>query len=334
MKHRIAKRLVAMSIALVVAAIAGCGPRAAKPDLSPPEAWSLDGRSPLYRADFPPERRAALERDLDAAVLAYDADPRDESAIIWYGRRLGYLWRFNEAVRIFEHGLAHHPDSFRIRRHLGHRLITLRRFDDAQRMLREAGELVRGMPDETEPDGAPNALNIPTSTTQSNIWYHLGLAHFLEGEYDLALAAYSECLNVSTNDDMWCATAHWTWMTLMRLGRAEEAQRLAARARSDMTIIENGAYHALLMLYRRGNRPAIEFDSRGRAFPVVDRPFGPMGASVRSSDAAYAFGVANWYLVHDEVDTALALCRGIVSAGEWPSFGHIAAEAELAWHAE
>jgi len=315
-------------------ALAGCGPRVAQVDLGPPEAWSIDGDTPLYRPELPPDRRAKLEADLDAAVRAYDTHPRDESAIIWYGRRLGYLWRFNEAIRVFEQGLVHHPDSFRLRRHIGHRLITIRKFDDAQRVLREAGELARGLPDEVEPDGAPNARGIPTSTAQSNIWYHLGLAHFLQGEYDLALAAYSECLNVSTNDDMWCATAHWTWMTLMRLGRTEEAQRLAARARSDMTIIENGAYHALLMLYRRGDRPAIEFDSHGRSYPVIERPFGPMGASVRSSDAAYAFGVANWYLVHDDLDTALALCRGIVSAGEWPAFGHIAAEAELARHAE
>mgnify|MGYP006178114509 CR=1 FL=1 len=49
--------------------------------------------------------------------------------------------------------------------------------------LERAASLVRGRPDEVEPDGAPNRFNIPTSTLQSNIWYHLGLAYYMRGEF-------------------------------------------------------------------------------------------------------------------------------------------------------
>ena len=46
------------------------------------------------------------------------------------------------------------------------------------------GKLVAAKPDEVEPDGAPNARGIPRSTLQSNIWYHLGLAQYLAGDFD------------------------------------------------------------------------------------------------------------------------------------------------------
>ena len=49
--------------------------------------------------------------------------------------------------------------------------------------LRRASQLVAGKPDEVEPDGAPNKAGIPRSTLQSNIWYHLGLAQYLRGDF-------------------------------------------------------------------------------------------------------------------------------------------------------
>jgi hypothetical protein len=46
--------------------------------------------------------------------------------------------------------------------------------------------------------------------------------------------------------------------------------------------------------------------------------------------ATVAYGVANWHLYNGRTDEAEALFRRIVEAGNWPSFGHMAAEAELA----
>ncbi len=112
-------------------------------------------------------------------------------------------------------------------RHRGHRFITLRCFDDAIKDFEKAAKLVKGKPDEVEPDGLPNARNIPTSTLQSNIWYHLGLAHYLKGDFGSARKAYREAEKVSKNPDMMVATTHWLYMTLRRLGREKEATRIA-----------------------------------------------------------------------------------------------------------
>lgn len=118
----------------------------------------------------------------------------------------------------------------------------MREFDRAIADLTRAAELTAGRPDAIEPDGIPNARNVPTSTLQSNIWYHLGLAHYLKGDFNRALVAYREAMRVSGNPDMLVATSHWLYMTLRRLGRATEAEAVLAPISREMAIIENDAY--------------------------------------------------------------------------------------------
>src|SRR6185295_12437329 len=138
---------------------------------------------------------------------------------------LAYLGRFRDAIAAYTNGIARHADELRLYRHRGHRYITVRQFDLAIADLSRAARLVAGRADEIEQDGAPNQAGIPRSTLQSNIWYHLGLAHYLKGDFTRALAAYREGMKVSrVNDDMLVATSDWLYMTLRRLGRDAEAR--------------------------------------------------------------------------------------------------------------
>lgn len=278
------------------------------------EAVSLLGR-PLMQPTFAPQTRATLEDDLAAARADFERDPTNEMNIIWYGRRLAYLGRYNEALRVFTWGLTHHPQSYRLRRHSGHRLITLRRIEEAVIDLQRAAELARDEPDAVEPDGMPNEYGVPRSTTKTNILYHLGLAHYLQGEFEQALAAYRRCMELSPNDDMTVATAHWLFMTLRRLGRDDEAAAVLEPIRPEMQIMENDAYHDLLLMYKG------------------ERPPEPLLEAAREDDLAFAtigYGVGNWYLCNGEADPARAIFEEIVDATGWAAFGHIAAEAELA----
>jgi tetratricopeptide (TPR) repeat protein len=115
------------------------------------------------------EGRKTQEAKLAEARNTLTKNPNDPDAMIWVGRRLGYLGAYKEAIRVFSEGAARFPKDARFLRHRGHRYITLRCFDDAIRDFEAAAKLVKGQPDEIEPDGLPNAMNIPTSTLQSNI---------------------------------------------------------------------------------------------------------------------------------------------------------------------
>jgi tetratricopeptide (TPR) repeat protein len=278
-----------------------------------PEAVSLLGQ-PLFPREIPVETRARLEGELAGARIVYERAPRNANAIIWLGRRLAYLERYREAVDVFSEGIALHPDDARLYRHRGHRYITLRRFDDAVADLERAAELIRGTPDEVEPDGAPNEYGIPTSTLQSNIWYHLGLAHYLRGDWEAAAEAYHEALDVSTNDDMLVATADWLYMTLRRMDADEAAAAVLELVRPDMRILENHAYHRRLMMYRGEVAPGSLLDESADDLTL----------------ATQGYGLGNWYLYNGETDRAMEVFRRVVAGPYWAAFGYIAAEAELA----
>lgn len=272
---------------------------------------------------WPPElseaqREVYLARYAEAED-ALEAAPEDADALIWMGRRTAYLGQYRSAIDIYTHALTLHPDDARIYRHRGHRYISVRELDRAVADLRRAAELVEGRPDEVEPDGLPNVRGIPTSTLHFNIWYHLGLAYYLQGDFEAAADAYARCAEVSQHDDSKVATAYWRYMTLARLGRTEEADAVLASVSREMDLIESGGYLDLLLLFR-GER--TEEDILGP---------GGEGATLASTTAGY--GVGMWHLLHGREDEARATFRRTLEsgrAGQWAAFGYIASEAELA----
>lgn len=276
-----------------------------------PEAYSLTG-APLYRPD-PIPNRAKLERDLQEAQSV--ANTTTPEAIIWLGRRQAYLWRYQEAIATFTRGARAYAEDPRMYRHRGHRYLTIRKIAEGREDLERAAALIAGRPDEIEPDGAPNAAGKPRSTLHFNVWYHLALAYYLQAQYDRAAGAWMHCLRVSTNDDSVVAATDWLWMTLMRLGRRGEAAQLLERITPTMDILENGAYHRRLLMYKGLATPESLLDT---------------SAADDTTIATQGYGVANYYLVHGDTARARALLQRITQGRGWNAFGFLAAEADLA----
>lgn len=262
------------------------------------------------------ETQRDFETKLNEARELFEKDPRSADRIIWLGRRTAYLGRYKDAIKIFTDGIKQFPSDARLYRHRGHRYITLRCFDDAVADFEKASKLIKGRPDEIEPDGLPNARNIPTSTLQSNIWYHLGLAHYLKGDFQRALNAYREAEKVSTNADMLVATTHWLYMTLRRLGREEEASRIASAIKDNLDVIENADYYKLIKVYQGKLKPAD-------VLKELNQPAESL------SNATVAYAVGNWFLYNGQKAEATKIFRQVTSGNQWASFGYIAAEAEL-----
>lgn len=74
-----------------------------------------------------------------------------------------------------------------------------------------------------------------------DVLYHIGLVQYFEEEYDRALATFTHCDRVTVNDEHTPASSmlkripseilrisniDWIFMTLSRLGRLEEADKL------------------------------------------------------------------------------------------------------------
>lgn len=279
------------------------------------EAISLLG-APLVRPPLPDSVRAAYEAQLAVARAAYEHTPDNVDSIVWLGRRTAYLGRYRDAIEIYTRGLTAHPGEPHLLRHRGHRYLTVRQLDSAVQDLTAAARAAARQPDDVEPDGLPNARNEPRGTLQTNILYHLGLARYLLGDNDRAAIAFRRTRRVAGNDDMRVAAGYWLYLAATRAGLDEEARSVLAWVRPDLDVIENHAYHRLLLLF--ANR--LPLDS------VV-----PGGALGSLDDVTTAYGVAAWHLAHGRGPEAAAMLDRILAARDrWPAFGYLAAEADRA----
>jgi len=270
---------------------------------------------------MPPEQPEAvravyLERYAEAEDALIEA-PQGADALVWMGRRTAYLGEYRSAIEIYTHALTLHPMDARLYRHRGHRYLTVRDLDRAIADLQRGLELVSGLPDEVELDGLPNRLNIPTSTLHFNLWYHLALSHYVKGDLEAALEAQRSCLAVSLHPDSVVAASYWLYMTLRRLGMGDEAAAVLGGISADMEIIESTGYLDLLLLYK-GER-------------TLEDLMGPAGSDATLQSTTTAYGLGVWYLLNDRPNEARETWERILTGrSQWPAFGYLAAESELA----
>jgi len=270
-----------------------------------PAAYSLSG-NPLFSAK--PSEKLLEKFKMHQANYEKDASADN---LIWYGRFLAYQGRYEEAIALFTQGITQFPTDARFYRHRGHRYISIRKFEEAIHDFEKAVTLIEGKENEVEPDGMPNAQNIPVSTLHGNIYYHLGLAYYLKHDFPKALAAYQKCLATSNNADNVVSATHWLYMILRRMNQTESAQKVLARIETEMPVIENMAYHQANLLYKGTLQIEDLLKENGKDGP--------------SNDALY-YGIGNWYLYNDNPIKAKAIFENILSRNSWSSFGYIAAE--------
>ncbi|MBO6575624.1 MAG: hypothetical protein JJ896_11525 [Rhodothermales bacterium] len=281
-------------------------------DTPEPEATSLLGDA-LFPVPGDSATVARQTAQLEEAQANFDAAPDEVDSYVWVGRRMAYMGRYRDAIATYTEGLDKHPDSPHLLRHRGHRYLSVREFDNAIADFERAAALTDGQPDEVEPDGQPNAAGIPTSTLQTNIWYHLALAHYYKGEFDAAAAAMKTCFDLAANNDMRVAAADWLYMAYRRQGMETLADAAVSFVTPELEILENHSYHRRILMYRGMMEP----DSL-------------LGDGAALEMATQGYGVGNYYLVEGDTARALTTFAGVLDTGFWPAFGYIAAEADLA----
>ncbi len=268
--------------------------------------------SQLPASAFSAAQQHKLDSQLFVAQQDFEKSPHNADALIWYARRLGYLARYQQAIDVLTLGINQNPIDARMYRHRGHRYLTLRCSDKAIADFEKAATLVKGKADEVEADGQPNEANIPTSTLQSNIFYHLGLAYYLKKDFAKAKEAFEKCLHVSTNPDMYTATANWLYLTFLYHNNNQEAAKLLSTVDFETPLLENEAYRKLLLLHR--DKPS--------AVAAIETASG--GADVQS--ATYLYGLYMYLKLNLHVAEAKQVKEQLIAGKQYASFGYIAAE--------
>lgn len=270
-----------------------------------PQAMSLFGE-PLYAT-------ADTTGAIEEADLALSEAPNDVELILAAGRVRRNFWQYRQAMDLYSRAIELSPDDWRPYRYRGHRHISVREFDEAITDLQKARDL------------AP--LNW-------DVVYHLGLAHFLAGDFSSASDEYLRCLGLAQNDeaasaqsedfrscwengvdsDSKVAMTEWAVRAALRAGREEVVSELLATIPSDLEVTENLPYYHDLLFYK-GEMTADQLLNPGPDAPYRRETVG--------------FGVANWFLVEGDTAKAIQLLEELVEDPWWPGFGRIAAEVEL-----
>lgn len=258
-----------------------------------------------------------LTSRIDSLIEANASTGDIASATIWSARLSAYNGNYKETIATLTDNIKPEYSSqemARFLRHRGHRHITLREFDLAITDFTTAAMLMNESKDRIEEDGLPNAQNIPLSSLYTNVWYHLGLAYYLTGDFEGAVRSYEQCYVASTNDDMRVAALYWKYMSLRKLGRDEEAGNVVDKISADMNVIENDSYQKLLLVFKGEFEPEMLLGEDADAL----------------SNATVGYGIGFWHDINGRHERAHQIWQNVYDAGNWAAFGYIASEVELA----
>ena len=341
---RVTRRAVRRGPILGVLLLSGCQipDREASPSLTsafPPTVQGLSwtGQPLTSRAPTSNETQAILDAD-----LALAGDPASLSRLVAAARAREVIWRYGEALKLYEQAFALFPTDFEPPLAMGHRLIRLRRLDEGLASLEKALQL--------DPTGFNTA-------------YLRGLTLYLLGRFDAAADEYLRCLRhggvaggspaprpssdasqggeLKREDPRQClllasdpasrvAMTSWAVRALWRADRSQEAQALlddlpaefdpgalrgALPGYEDSPIVagDNNHYWTLLRFFRGDISEEVLLDRErwGGQWPTV------------------AYGLATWWIRGGRLDEARGLLEEIVADPNWARLGHTAAEADL-----
>jgi tetratricopeptide (TPR) repeat protein len=249
-----------------------------------PEYISPSGTKYYAQAD---EKNVVAEAEKKLA-----AEPQNIDLLIALGRAQASVWRYRDAIATYTRGIAIAPKNAMLYRHRGHRYITLRMFDKAVKDLELAAKL---------------------NDRDYDIWYHLGLAYYLTGEFKKAAKAYERCRAVAANDDSLIAVSDWLYMTYRRQEKEYEAAGVLERITLNMKVEENKSYYDRLLMYKKIKREAEVVNDKMTDLEI----------------ATISYGIGNWHLCDGDKAKARVMFQRITDGKYWPAFGFIAAETEL-----
>ncbi len=262
----------------------------------------------------------ALYANPDTPKLAearkiYESDQGNADHLFALARAHDDSWQFRRSIELYSQGMERFPNDFRFPRYRGHRYISMRQFPKAIADLERARKL---------------------ASSGFDVAYHLGLAHYLNGDFKQAAREYGRCLELAghpvkkgnlppavrscteldEDDNSRIALAEWQYRALLRAGDKPNAAALLGAIREGMKVSTNGAYYRTL-LYYKGLMKQDEIlpkpnSADSNAFPTI------------------AYGIALHHQLEGRKQAACDLYRQIVEERAWSAFGYIAAEAELA----
>ncbi len=209
------------------------------------------------------------------------------------GLALAKQMHFREAIAAYSMGLSYNPFHALSLRHRGHRLLSTYRFEEA---------------------AFDFELSSRIDPSNWDTWYHLGLSYYLIGDFERANNAYTRCLEITRQDqEELVAIVDWKWLTLMRLGREQEARQVLDLVTDKTEAGENHVYKNRVLMYKGAFKPDDILDYEGKEFADLEL-------------ATQGYGVAMYHYFNGDRKKTFELFDLILKNDTyWSAFGYLAA---------
>jgi len=257
-------------------------------------------------------------QQLDANSLKmeklYIQYPDSFNVLMNYARSLDKKGAFIEAKNIYQIGERKFPKSAELYQYKGLNEIMARDFKTAVKDLQTAvfynSELaIRSdlYQDQSWVQG----------TAQFYSWYYLGLAYYLNRNYDSAISSFKKCLShANADDDLMVIPFFWLYNIYQEIGNPEAAQAFLKDIDTNMLIVKSKDYYRGLLLFKGIFKP-----DRLTRFTV--------NKSNQVVQPIQAYALIRWYQSNNQLEKATSLSTLLVSSNAWNNLGYIACEADL-----
>lgn len=249
-----------------------------------------------YQVRSPERTQVELSAEVKEIDEKIAADPKNGDLWMERGLALAKQRLMREAVEAYSKAISLDPFKGIYYRHRAHRHLSCWEFQEACADFEVASRLI---PDNWD------------------VWYHLGLSHFLLGEYEEAVPAYRRCMEVTETDGQMIALCDWYWRTLMRCNRKEEAEKVLENINDHMDYIEPELGYYYDCLIYKGLLKAEDYIERSKDC-LLD-------------STIMAYSLSNYYRVMGDPKKADELLEDLLSKDDteiWAYFGYLAAVAE------
>jgi tetratricopeptide (TPR) repeat protein len=239
---------------------------------------------------------------VDAAQKNLAANPQDPALLLKLAQAQISVWEDREAVETLTRALAISPGDAALHTERGHRELPLRMFRQAGADLARAASL--------------DPRNMAA-------YYHLGLAHYFQGEFPAAAEAFRHAVETAPNTDEVINATNWLYASLRRANKPDEAAKALEFVPPDMTNKEpHTKFYLNLVRFFQGRL------SEADALPPPP-PAGNTDQEVELPFDTVAYGIGNWHLYNGDKAKAREYFQRVLKGHVWITWGFIGSETEL-----
>lgn len=270
------------------------------------------GGEPLMRRALADTAKAV---QIEAAITGLeDQADRGEQDYITLGQQYAAAGRYRGAIDAYGRGIEAYPNSFKLLRHRAHRYISVRELENAKHDLDRALALV----DVADPATPEYRLSGEQNETYLHwIWYHIGLYHYLNGDYSQAAEAYQHCVDTAIGSSALIGATDWQYNAYQKAGNSAAAAAALERVSADIDADQSHVYFKRVMLYKGELEPSDILDAT-------------KAADWSGADATIAYGVASWYRYQGNDAAAQILLEQILATPFWNAWAYVVSDKELA----